>query len=237
MDKQAWKPSSPSPSCSPPRPASAFSFGRVSKPGSASTKPSSGRAKPWRNEEGAFLVFLGSVKLVLHSQSKVALQSRLDICAVKRATAREQLYRSIARSNFYLQGTVYGIYAARGLRLLPGANIFAAVGEQALLAANRAISAWQELQIVSTQAGELAGIRCAPTPFSKEPAFCTTSPGLRGVLRRKKPFFPDIKGVYASPLKKLGRVNCLASLKMRTALEIRGDPELWQTNYDDTYTH
>lgn len=249
MGKPASKLFSPFRSSWPPRPGSACSSGAASKPGCASTKRSSGPGTRWRSEEGAFLVylllaaglaclvFLGSVKLVLLSQRKVALQSRLDICAVKRATMREQLYRSLARSNFYLQGTVYGIYAARGLRLIPipGIMVFGAVSERALLATNRALSGWQEMQVESTQVAELAGVRCERTPFSEQAAFCAMTPVLKRALKRKKPWFPDIRGVYVLQGKKLGSVTCLASLTMRTTLEIRGDPELWESKYEDAY--
>lgn len=181
----------------------------------------------------------GLLDISWRAQNRVAMQSRLDICAVKLALKRERSLEGLARLNGALRATVVGIYAARGVAVVSG-PIGLALGkgaEAALLAANKALAASQNSLILAGTASELAGSRCASTPFSSPPAACLITPLLAKALHREATLFPDVEGSLAhqNPAQSaLARVRCRGKFSAAT-LAIRGDAGLRETRFTDVY--
>ena len=111
-----------------------------------------------KGDNGSILLFALLITLILlfHLGSvyefseriarEIALQSRLDVCAVALTTQRMHFYENITDTNKYLKTTVYGVYALRGASLIPipGLQILGKIGEQALLNANKTLWMVQE---------------------------------------------------------------------------------------------
>jgi hypothetical protein len=166
----------------------------------------------------------------------MALQSRLDLCALAMLKKREKLAGRLVWTNRTLEATALGIYASRGLSVLGGpiAAWAGAVGEKALLQLNHAAAHWQDADVLLTAAGELASVPCAHTPFSRKPALCQATPRLKSALQRSPTLFPDVKGPLRFLSAPLGRFEC-RSKNMATRLRLEGDPHLKQERFSDAY--
>lgn len=187
----------------------------------------------------ALLFLAGTVEIISRTQRKVALQSRLDICAVELAVGRKKLFEHLASTNDWLRITGTGIAMARGAMILggPAGVLFGKMGEQALLLANRATALEQDLQIHATRAKELLRVRCRATNFSRESAFCVATPSLVSALRRNATLFFDVKGAmeFRSVKTELTKVNC-RTLSLRTEIRLTGDPTLTKGEFREAYT-
>lgn len=203
------------------------------------------------NQSGSFLVtllalvflasifFIGSLKLILSAQKRVAIKSRLDICAVSLATSRETFLRDMAISNQYVTISVTAVYIARGLMLVPWTAPAAAIGANVAKVANRGMTAWQDGKILAQEAIEKFRMKCPATPFSDELIGCALSkPFIRPSIKRTSAFFPDIKNVYEWRNQDLGFVTCtvLTDPLTYTTLDLRGDPTLTIDDYTDAYS-
>jgi hypothetical protein len=220
------------PSCAPASPPA--SCGARSRADSTSTNVSSRPAGASR-EKGFLLIlllpclalltlfFAGSLEVAARSQARIALQSRLDTCAVRAAVARERLLRDLRASNAALESTILGIYAARAALLAPGAGAGAAAEAGALLRANGALAAAQDADVGKSAAEELAP--CGPDSFSSEYAACLATPPVAASFRRQPALFPDVRGLLA-PRDAGGssRVRCVGGRGLVTELVVRGSP-------------
>jgi hypothetical protein len=186
----------------------------------------------------ALLFLLGTLKVVHQSHTKIALQSRLDICAVKHALGREQFLRQMARSNKYLRWSIRAVNLARGLRvagiIFPPAGMAGAMGEQAALRANEFISKYQDANVFGLQGAEAISLPCRATPFSAELAGCYITPLVQRALMREKPLFPDLRGELRWTKPELGKVTCASGIT-RTRIRISGDLNLSDPDYWDEY--
>jgi hypothetical protein len=183
------------------------------------------------------VAFLGSAWLVRRIQARVAMQSRLDICAVRIVAGRKRLLEEIVWTNRVLEGTKVSIYAARGAKAVAGpvGAVFGTMTEAALLVLNRATAIGQEARLLAAEAVELSARLCAATPYSRGTAFCAVRPGVRGSLQRESTIFPDVRG----PLRHRGRgpllrADCRGDA-LRTQLVLEGDPDLERTDFMDRY--
>jgi hypothetical protein len=185
---------------------------------------------------GAFL--LGALSVAAKEQARVALQARLDVCAVRIAAARERLFSRLVTTNRALEGTVLGLYAARGALLLgPGGAALGGLSEAALLRANGALAAAESALVAAAQAGELAAARCAPTTVSRETALCAALPPLAELLAREPTLFPDVRGRLRGRAEAdgLGRIRCFGERGLVTVLAVQGDQGLLQEGFHDGY--
>lgn len=221
----------------------------ASRPGWGNTQISSKRDERSAAEQGSALVatllllwlmlsvFFGTALLVKVTQRRIALQSRLDICAVKMVVARRALLKELKTTNLALRLNVTAIYVARGAVLAgPGGAAISAASVPALLSMNRTIAAAQNALLALAQTKELAGSFCSTTPFSKEPTFCRVEPPARAFVREKT-LFPDVAGAMRTPPQtksSLGRVFC-AGRGAETVLSISGDPTLTAGRFEDRY--
>jgi hypothetical protein len=164
------------------------------------------------------------------------MQARLDICALRLIKKRERLARSLLAGNQVIRTTAAALYMVRGLRLLTGplGQVAAAMGERALLQANQAAARWQALGLLRYQAAELAGTRCAPTPFSREPALCLLTPPLASSTKRERALMPDVSGPLVFLREPLARADCRGK-GARTIMSLHGDRTLTQAKFSDRY--
>lgn len=219
-----------------------------------STKPSSGRESGFlsRGERGFLLVaalplllalllgLAGFLKLAARAQAAVALQARLDVCAVRVAVSRERTLARLAKANGVLRLTVTGIYAARGAKAAgPVGAVLGGASEAVLLRMNQSLSLFQDSQLALASAAEAALLFCRPGRWSAEPAACLATPPLGTALRRERTLFPDVHGPLVHREQQSGRglarVRCRGGRK-KTTLELRGSRDLKGTDYRDEYT-
>lgn len=212
----------------------------------ASTKQTASGRRAGRSERGfvmlllcpvltlALLFFAGSVATVRSAQRRVALQSRLDICAVRAAAERKQVLARITETNQQIRWTVTAISMARGASLVTGpiGAVALRVGQAALVRANGALALWQEKQLALAAAGEWRRSLCTPTPYSDTSAYCLSRPPIRAALRREKTIFIDVRG----PLVHAGQSThrCFADGLVST-VELTGDPALREKRFRDQY--
>lgn len=184
----------------------------------------------------ACALVMGSHRIVVASQQRIAMQSRLDICALSLLKKREALARSLVSGNQVIRATSVAIYFARGIRIFAGpvGQVVGGVGEQALLRVNQTAARWQDLQLMRYQAMELAGLRCGNTPYSRGPAFCLITPSLVSATKREKAMMPDIAGPRVFLKKPLARADCRGR-GARTTLRLDGDTTLTRANFSDRY--
>lgn len=224
------------------------SCGRGSRDASGSIPGSSGPAAPSRGERGFLLVFLapllvllaafflGTLEVTAASQARVALQSRLDVCAVKLAVRREKLFARLTKLNATIDLTVAGITAARAALLVPGAGEAAVATEEALLRANEALTRAEDAAVALAAAAEAVDTSCARSTFSSAPAACVASPPLPGAFERRATPFPDVGGSLRFREKgpELSRLRCFGNRAL-TELAVRGDPGLARGGFGDEY--
>lgn len=183
-----------------------------------------------------WLIFWGTYEFVSLSQSRIATQARLDICAVKSQHGRKIFLEKIVQSNIYLSGSRKAILVARGARLLgPVGALFGGLSEAALLNLHHSIASYQDLQIKWQSVWELKNSICAKTQYSKGLAICALSPPLPTSLQREFSPFPDLRGNYHWHRPKMAEVICQANLRQRTRLSLKGDPQLLQNRFEETY--
>jgi hypothetical protein len=185
----------------------------------------------------AFALLAGTIKVVNASQQRIAMQSRLDICAVRLLEIRRSAAKEFVRTNSILRSTALAIAMARGAILLggPAGALLGKAGEAALLRLNQATAQWQEARVWFFQARELSLHRCSPTPFSRKEALCQVSPSLKEGLKRSPSLFPDVRGPLQFLKGPLARVRCQSFTLLRTTLVLEGDPSLTTGNFADHY--
>jgi hypothetical protein len=200
-------------------------------------------------EAGFLLVFLlpflllvsvtlaGSLKLAWSSQAKVALQSRLDLCALRLATERKKTLQRLQKSNQALALTITGIYLARGVKVMgPVGTVLGGASEAAMLRMNNLLAVGQEAEILGLAARETRHMRCAPTHYSREEAYCWPSPLALKSLRRETTFFPDVKGTLTHESRDgaLARFRCRRP-PLAASVELRGDARVKTGSFRDAY--
>jgi hypothetical protein len=184
-------------------------------------------------------LFLASLEVAWSAQRRVALQSRLDVCAVKLALARERLLERLTETNAPLEATVLGIYAARAVSAVPIVGAISAADAQALVVANQLLAAGQDAIVLAGAAREAAGLVCQPDAYSREPAWCLVTPPPPGAFARRTTLFPDVKGTLAhrSGEEAVAKVRCRGGrgAGMETELAVRGDAGLREKGFRDVY--
>ncbi|MGZ3696065.1 MAG: hypothetical protein ACXWQO_18585 [Bdellovibrionota bacterium] len=182
----------------------------------------------------ALLFLVGSLKVIRHTLQEVALQSRLDVCAVDLAVGRKKLMESLVSTNRWVELTADGVAVARGVMLiLPPLG---AMGEEALLAANKLAALEQDAEIAWATAKEIKRLKCAANSFSNQNAFCVATPPLPTAFKRREKLFEDVSGGFElkNPKSELSRIRCMA-LSRRTELSLTGDPALKQRKFNEKY--
>lgn len=182
--------------------------------------------------------FLGSLAVTARTQARVALQARLDACAVRLAVRREHLLARLVHTNAALEATVVAINAARAAMLVPGAGAAAAETAQAMVQANQAIARGQDLAVSLGALAETRLMRCAPDAFSRETAACWPSPSLATALARRPTLFPDVAGRLRhrrGPGRAPARITCRGPRGLATELAVIGDGELIRGGFRDEY--
>lgn len=184
----------------------------------------------------ALTFLLGTVKVVQLSQRRIAMQSRLDVCALQLIDVRRQLAVGLVRTNQVIRLTALAVSMSRGLKILtgPAGALVGTMGEAALVQTNRAAASAQEGLRLLGATREVAGALCAPSPFSKEAAFCTLSPPLPSALVRQKAPFPDLAGPLVFRDRWLARVTCRGGRGV-TKMKLAGDPGLRSKDFPDFY--
>jgi hypothetical protein len=229
----------------PPLPQAAFSSssregesfsGRAWRPGCRSTKASF----PPADSSGflllaflptlvlALLFLLGTARLVQLSQQRVAMQSRLDTCALALVQERRKLARRLSEGNRILELTAAAVAMSRGLRILagPAGQLLGALGERGLVTLNRSTALLQEQQLALAGAKEAWLAVCRRSPYSRSPAFCRVSPSLSTALRRKPAMFPDLKGPLVALQLPLARAHCWGAGGLETRIRLEGNSRL-----------
>ncbi|HEY8280053.1 MAG TPA: hypothetical protein VIH99_10535 [Bdellovibrionota bacterium] len=182
------------------------------------------------------VLLLGGLRIAASSQAAMALQSRLDVCAVRLAEGRKRLLEQLVRSNRALELTVVGVYASRGVKLAgPIGAVVGGLSEAALLQANRGLAFFQTGAIQWTRSREATILRCPSSPFSASEAFCLTLPELGSAFRRERTLFPDVAGALTSSVRTpgLARILCRGGRRLRTTVVVRGDSRLRNGGFRD----
>ena len=180
----------------------------------------------------------GFLKLAARAQAAVALQARLDVCAVKLATHRGRSLARLAEANGVLRLTVVGIYAARGAKAAgPVGAVLGGASEAVLLRMNQGLGLFQAAELARASAAEAALLPCRPGRWSREPAACLATPPLATALRREPTLFPAVSGplVHRERQGSLARVRCRGGRK-KTTLDLHGSRDLRNTDFNDEYT-
>lgn len=182
-----------------------------------------------------FAVLAISFHEVQRAQKRVALQSRLDICSVKRTEQRKKMIQQIVQANDVIRFTTVAVASIRGISVLTGplGSVAAKLGESALIQTNRAAALFQSTLLKTVQATELIPI-CEPTPFSKEPAYCSTTPDLSKTFYRASRSLPDLEAPLLAKSNLLSVSNCIGGL-LGTKIHLYGDATLVQTNFREGY--
>lgn len=187
------------------------------------SKPASGSTKVFSGKEGflftailpllllALLALGGTLRVVKLSQQRIAMQSRLDICAAKLVEARLKTERVIENTNPTLEASYWAVAAARGLVVIgPVVGSLAALGQKALVQLNRSLAVAQESALAAGKLQELRLSLCSPTPFSREAVFCEMHPQLEKLHRRKTSVFGDLRRSLETLGKETGVARCQA---------------------------
>ncbi len=174
--------------------------------------------------------------MVKLSQQRIAMQSRLDICAVRYLHIRKHFAENLITSNRMIRLTALALYMAKGLSALGGVagKLLGSLGEAGLKKINHGSAHWQNTQLALYQTKELVAARCAPTPFSKDPAFCQPNSFLKQALQREKALLPDVYGPLVFRTSPLLRVTCTGK-KQQTRLSLDGDTQLFKNSFSDFY--
>lgn len=221
--------------------------GEALAPGSRSTELSF--KKEGHYEKGFFLLFLlpllllattfliGTLKVISISQQRIAMQARLDVCALKLVQSRRSLAVELGRANRILHATKMGVYMARGLQVVGGpfGKLLGTAGEQTLLRANQATAQWQKVRTLYFRAQELRLSHCDQNQFSKSLALCHIQPALGQALEREPTLFPDLHGSLRFRSAPLARARCRGLGNMETIIRLDGDPALLVDSFSDTY--
>jgi hypothetical protein len=166
------------------------------------------------------LTLAASVSLALRSQERLALQFRLDTCAIEVMDQRIQQITQLEQSNSLMQPLRLVVYAARGTKVVSaGAST---IGEAAALIALRTIARGQEALILKARAQELWQRNCRTNKFSAQLAVCQFA--VTPAPSRKPALFPDVPGDINLERVKIFSVSCAdwVGKNMRTNLILKG---------------
>lgn len=184
------------------------------------------------------LCFLGGIRLTVLAQNRVALQSRLDICAIERAVKRKNALQRIVELNQALDKSAKAIYAARAAVLTGVGAAAGAAALPALLAVNQTAHRAQQALVYALTAKEAAASLCQPTQHSAERAGCLVTPLLASALAEKHALFPDVsEGVWqkAHSGEELAAVRCQALKRLKTKIVVLGQSGLLDHQFRDRY--
>lgn len=201
----------------------------------------------WQNESGTvsmlfilgivllLIFFFGTLEIVKLTQMQIATQARLDACAVRLSTTRMNILKTLVSSNQLLQSSRYAIYAARGAKLIPVANVFAGLSEAALVKLHQSIGLYQNARLKILSLIEIKNSICNVDPFSSTPAYCKITPNLIAASERDRALFPDLSGnLFIKPNNTLGQIYCF-STGLSSKIFIHGNKQLSSANFSDTY--
>lgn len=165
-----------------------------------------------------------------------ATEFRLEICARRITSSREELHRFLAASNRQMKPLQSTVYLARGASYIPGIGAVAGLGEKAALAGLRLIETAQNSRVATHQILETRHYRCSPTRRSTQNILCSATPFLHGGLfRRSRTLFPDVPGLIRWSEGPLGRAKCF-SAKQSIAIQLEGPEEPedggWKHQYE-----
>lgn len=182
-----------------------------------------------------FTVLAISFHEVQRAQKRVALQSRLDICSVKRTEQRKKMIQKIVQANDVIRFTNVAVASLRGISVLTGplGSMASRLGESVLIQTNRAAALFQSTLLKTIHIAEMIPT-CEPTAFSKEPAFCTTTPGVTKLFFRASKSMPDLEAPLLARSSLLSMSNCIGGL-LSTKINLYGDAKLVRTNFREGY--
>ncbi len=174
--------------------------------------------------------------LDLRAQNRIADLFRLDVCARRITASREKLYRRLVDMNQAIHELQLIVYAARGLKVIPGVGAFAEVGEEAALVLLQNLARGQDILVEAERWKELKFLACAKSSVSRGSAACVFSK--IPPLEREETFFPDVPGRIEHPTdnEELASARCfLLSSQTVSAVQILGSPKLREKEFRQVY--
>jgi len=168
-------------------------------------------------------LLVGAAQVSLISHRRIAMQSRLDICASQILEKRSQMLNRMKQPNRILSLTENAVLMARSLKTLggPAGALLGTMGEAALVQLNQKTALWQDAQVRLHELNEIRAKNCSSTPHSSGWAFCIIEPSLSSLLERKRSIFPDIKSTLniRATFSHRGRFRCIGG-KLNTTLKL-----------------
>lgn len=137
-----------------------------------------------------FLIQLAA--LASRAERKVALSFRAQVCALERATKRQNFYGELRRLNQRMDPLQKIVYAARAARALPGVNISAGLAETVALTTLRALARYRQGRILMLRISESKNRICPADAFTRAPLSCSSPFLLPTDLRERRALFPDV---------------------------------------------
>ncbi len=187
-----------------------------------------------------FLLVLGLFYIGTHVQNAIALESRLDICALQTIHSRMRLFQSLSESNAMLHKIQITIDAIRGTKVIPIIGELSTLGEPALLSLAKLIKLAQEQKIIEETIKESSQLICRKNKFSAENATCLFTPITLAQLYRESTLFPDVPGrislLNAQQILAVIRCQSMFSSKLyQSSIALLGDPKLFERNFTYAY--
>lgn len=163
-------------------------------------------------------LFVFALQILAESQAKLAMEHRLQVCALQVIDRSAALVRRIRNTNRSMNPLREIVYAARSLRLVPGAAaVVATVAERTALYGLKALKLSQDIAISQNQFENARLQICRATKFSATVALCQTPKLSLESTVRKKTLYTDVPGdlVFRRPLTSIFHAKCSA-LKHRS---------------------
>ena len=187
-----------------------------------------------------FFLVLGVFYVGTHVQNAIALESRLDICALQTIHSRMRLFQSLSESNAVLHKIQITIDAIRGTKVIPIVGELSTLGEPALLELAKLIKLAQDQQIIEETIKEGSQLNCRKNKYSAERAACLFAPITHAQLHRETTLFPDVPGRISllNTQQSLAVIRCqsLFSTKLyQSSIALLGDPKLFERNFTYVY--
>lgn len=172
---------------------------------------------------------------VQQAQRRVAMQSRLDICSIKRSEQRKRTIAQIIRANDIIRFTTIAVASLRGISVLTGplGSVASKLGERALVQANRSAATYQNGLLKALNLFEKIPF-CEATTYSKELATCKIMPELSQQFFRSSRSLPDLEAPLIAKGQLMAESTCLG-MNLVTKVVLYGDANLFRPNFREVY--
>jgi hypothetical protein len=185
-----------------------------------------------------FLLLLGLFTVGMHSENALALEARLDICAVDRIATRRALYDFLVGTNKALQKTKLALYAIRSTKPIPVLGELGSMTEPALLAFANSLKAIQEAKISIGGIKEISKLQCEASPYSNLSAICAFQPITLTNFQREETLFADIPGRLSLSEGSLIDISCSGFFSKKiyiSKMSMQGDSKLYEPGFTYAY--